>query len=133
MKIEAEAFKVFSVETRIKIIELLKATPLTVNAMADALGVTQSAVSQHLRVLKQAGLVADERDGYYIFYSLNKEGLDKYQQKLVKICTCTRGNELGKQSRMTEPKDVSGKCQNRIESELEQLKKRITELEKEKR
>ena len=102
MKIEAEAFKVFSVETRIKIIELLKATPLTVNAMADALGVTQSAVSQHLRILKQAGLVADERDGYHIFYSLNKDGLDKYQQKLVKICTC--GNELVKQSRMSRAK-----------------------------
>jgi ArsR family transcriptional regulator len=131
MKIEAEAFKVFSVETRIKIIELLKKTPLTVNAMADALGVTQSAVSQHLRILKQAGLVADERDGYYIFYSLNKDGLDKYQQKLIKICTC--GDEFGKQSRVTEPKEVSRKGNNRLESELEQLKKRITELEKEKR
>ena len=98
MKSEAEAFKVFSVETRIKIIELLKETPLTVNAMADALGVTQSAVSQHLRVLKQAGLVADERDGYYIFYSLNKAGLDKYLQKLIKICSYSK---LDKQNRMT--------------------------------
>jgi DNA-binding transcriptional ArsR family regulator len=128
MKIEAEAFKVFSVETRIKIIELLKKTPLTVNAMADALGVTQSAVSQHLRILKQAGLVANERDGYHIFYSLDKDGLDKYQQKMSKICSC--GNGLVKQSRIAEPKEVSRKCKNRIESELEQLKKRITELEK---
>jgi len=130
MKSEAEAFKVFSVETRIKIIELLKETPLTVNAMADALGVTQSAVSQHLRVLKQAGLVADERDGYYIFYSLNKAGLDNYQQKLVKICSYSR---LDKQDLKIEPKKRIRKIKNRITNELEQLKKRIAELEKRQR
>lgn len=131
MKIEAEAFKVFSVETRIKIIELLKATPLTVNAMADALGVTQSAVSQHLRILKQADLVADERDGNQIFYSLNKAGLDKYQQKLVRIFT--DGGERGKQNRIAEPEEVSPEYKNRIESELKRIKKRIAELEKDKR
>ena len=130
MKFEAEAFKVFSVETRIKIFELLKATPMTVNAMADALGVTQSAVSQHLRVLKQAGLVDDERDGYYIFYSLNKAGLDKLQQKLVKIFTYSK---LDNQSGMTGPEEILPKSKNRMDNELEQLKKRITELEKKKK
>ena len=130
MKFEAEAFKVFSVETRIKIFELLKATPMTVNAMADALGVTQSAVSQHLRVLKQAGLVDDERDGYYIFYSLNKAGLDKLQQKLVKIFTYSK---LDNQSGMTGPEEILQKSKNRMDNELEQLKKRITELEKKKK
>ncbi len=131
MKIEAEAFKVFSVETRIKIIELLKATPLTVNAMADALGVTQSAVSQHLRILKQADLVADEQDGNQIFYSLNKAGLDKYQQKLVRIFT--DGGEPGKQNRIAEPEEVLPEYKNRIENELKRIKKRIAELEKGKR
>ena len=130
MKIEANAFKVFSVETRIKIIELLKAGPLSVNAMADALGVTQSAVSQHLRVLKQAGLVTDERKGYHIFYSINKASLDKCQQELTKICTC--GCELSNQNRLSEPKEVLLKFKKRIESELQQVEKRIAELEKEK-
>lgn len=130
MKIEAEAFKVFSVETRIKIIELLKAGPLSVNTMADALGVTQSAVSQHLRVLKQAGLVTDERKGYHIFYSLNRVNLDKCQQELVKICTC--GCELGKGKQISEPKEVLLKFKNRIESELKQVEKKIAELEKKK-
>lgn len=128
MKIEAEAFKVFSVETRIKIIELLKAGPLSVNAMADALGITQSAVSQHLRVLKQAGFVADKRDGYHIFYSLNKAGLEKCQLELIKVCTC--GCELGKQNRLSEPKEILLKYKKRIEDELKQVEKRIAELEK---
>jgi ArsR family transcriptional regulator, arsenate/arsenite/antimonite-responsive transcriptional repressor len=129
VKIEAEAFKVFSVETRIKIIELLKTGPLSVNTMTDALGVTQSAVSQHLRVLKQAGLVSDERKGYHIFYSLNKANLDKCQQELVKICTC--GCESSKGKQISEPKEVLIKFKNRIESELKQVKKKIAELEKE--
>ncbi len=129
MKIEAEAFKVFSVETRIKIIELLKAGPLSVNTMADALGVTQSAVSQHLRVLKQAGLVTDERKGYHIFYSLNKASLDRCQQELVKICTC--GCELGKGKKIFEPKEILLKSRNRLENELKEVERRIAELESE--
>jgi len=131
VKIEAEAFKVFSVETRIKIIELLKAGPLSVNTMTDALGVTQSAVSQHLRVLKQAGLVSDERKGYHIFYSLNKANLDKCQQELAKICAC--GCEFSTQNQVSEPKEVLLKFKHRIENELKQVEKKIAELEKEKR
>lgn len=127
MKIEAEAFKVFSVETRIKIIELLKAEPLSVNTMADALGVTQSAASQHLRVLKQAGLVTDERKGYHVFYSLNKAGLDKCQMELVKICAC--GCELSKEKRASDPKQVLLEYRKRLENELKQVEKRIAELE----
>jgi DNA-binding transcriptional ArsR family regulator len=127
MKIEAEAFKVFSVDTRIRIIEQLKAGPLSVNTMADALGITQSAVSQHLRVLKQAGLVADERKGYHIFYSLNKAGLDKCQHELAKVCTC--GCDLGKRRRATDPKEVLLEYKKRLESELKQVEKRIAELE----
>ncbi|MBI5809643.1 MAG: winged helix-turn-helix transcriptional regulator [Deltaproteobacteria bacterium] len=88
MKEAAELFKIFCVDKRIEIIELLKKEPLSVNAMAKALGVTQSAVSQHLRVLKGAGLVKDERRGYWIYYSLNRDALEKCRQRLNRICTC---------------------------------------------
>ncbi len=84
----AELFKILSVDKRIEIIELLKKEPMSVNAMADVLGVTQSAVSQHLRVLKAAGLVTDERQGYWIYYSLNREALEKCRQRLNRICIC---------------------------------------------
>ena len=91
MKDAAELFKILSVDKRIEIIELLKKAPMSVNAMADALGVTQSAVSQHLRVLKSAGLVRDERQGYWIYYSLNRETLEKCRQRLNRVCTCGCG------------------------------------------
>jgi DNA-binding transcriptional ArsR family regulator len=88
MKEAADLFKILSVDKRIEIIELLKKKPMSVNSLADKLGVTQSAVSQHLRVLKSAGLVADERQGYWIFYSLNFDALEKCRQRLNRICMC---------------------------------------------
>ncbi len=88
MKESADLFKILSVEKRIEIIELLKKKPMSVNALADKLGITQSAVSQHLRVLKAAGLVIDNRQGYWIYYSLNKEALEECRQRLNRICTC---------------------------------------------
>ncbi len=88
MKESADLFKILSVDKRIEIIELLKKEPTSVNALAEALGITQSAVSQHLRVLKGAGFVKDERQGYWIYYSLNKDVLEKCRQRLNRICTC---------------------------------------------
>lgn len=128
MKVEAESFKVLSVETRIKIIELLKAGPLSVNTITEALGVSQSAVSQHLRIMKQAGLVSDERRGYHIFYSLNKDKLDKYQQELIKVCTC--GCELSTRKKISETKEALLEYKRHLEEELKQIEKRIAKLER---
>ncbi len=61
---------------------------MNVNALAKKIGITQSAISQHLRVLKAAGLVKDERKGYWIHYSLNLPVLEKCRQRLNRICTC---------------------------------------------
>jgi DNA-binding transcriptional ArsR family regulator len=130
MKVKAESFKVLSVETRIKIIELLKAGVLSVNAIAEALRISQSAISQHLRVLKQAGLVTDERKGYHIFYSLNKDKLDKYQQDLIKVCNC--GCRLSKR-KISETKEVLLERKRHLEKELNQIEKRIAEIERKER
>src|SRR3990172_750957 len=90
-------FKILSVDKRIEIIELLKNESMSVNAIAESLGITQSAVSQHLRVLKSAGLVCDERRGYWIFYSLDKDALEKCRQRLNRICLCgCSGRDGGK-------------------------------------
>lgn len=88
MKEAAELFKILAVDKRIEIIELLKKNSMSVNAMAEAIGITPSAVSQHLRVLKSAGLVRDERKGYWIYYSLDRETLEKARVRLNRICTC---------------------------------------------
>lgn len=70
-------FKALSVETRVEMIELLKRRSLCVNAIAKTLGITPAAVSQHLRVLRDADLVIADRKGYFVHYRLNGETLDR--------------------------------------------------------
>ena len=96
MKQAAELFKILSVDKRIEIIEFLKKEAMSVNSLAEALGVTQSAVSQHLRVLKAAGLVRNERQGYWVFYSLDRDALEQCRQRLNRICTCGCSGSKGK-------------------------------------
>jgi len=77
MQEAAELFKILSVDNRIEIVKHLKNGDMCVNALAAALGISQSAVSQHLRVLKAAGLVRNERKGYWIHYSLDRQALEE--------------------------------------------------------
>lgn len=88
MKADAELFKILSVDKRIEIIELLKNGAKSVNALAEALKISASAVSQHLRVLKAASLVEDQRQGFWVYYSLNRETLERARQRLNRVCTC---------------------------------------------
>jgi DNA-binding transcriptional ArsR family regulator len=72
----AELLKVLSVDTRLQIILHLKSGVLCVNALAARLDVTQGAVSQHLRIMRAAGLVSAEKRGYYVHYRLNSKTLE---------------------------------------------------------
>lgn len=74
----AELLKVFGDSTRIRIIFVLCQSELCVCDIADLLGMTQSAISHQLRVLKQARLVKARRDGKTIYYSL----CDAHVQKI---------------------------------------------------
>ena len=56
--------------------------PLCVNALAYRLNITQSAVSQHLRVLRNIGLVRGERRGAFVHYTVDLDGLDRALQAL---------------------------------------------------
>ena len=69
----AELFKVFGDTTRIKIIYALFQEEMCVCDMAELLGVSQSAVSHQLRVLKQARLVKFRREGKIVYYSLDDD------------------------------------------------------------
>ena len=81
----AEMFKVFSDPTRLKLVMLLSRHDgaLCVNALARRLGVTQSAVSQHLRILRQAGLVESDRHGTFVHYALNRDTLESFKARLL--------------------------------------------------
>ena len=75
----ARVLKVLSVESRVRIVQLLKGRALCVNALAARLDVTQGAVSQHLRIMRDAGLVIDEKRGYFVHYRLDEKTLAKWR------------------------------------------------------
>lgn len=79
----AEFFSLLSVETRINIIRLLGTKALCVNAIAHHLGITQSAVSQHLRVLRNVRLVEGEKRGYFVHYRVSFDSLEPWQKKVL--------------------------------------------------
>lgn len=132
-KKQAELFKVLGVETRIKIIELLKNKgPLGANEMSETLGVTPSAVSQHLKILKHAGLVRNERKGYWIPYEIDPVALEKCGEILSSVCTCgCKGSERFRQAEVNEVEDkfsVLKKYEQELQEELKNVQARIEEL-----
>ena len=78
---QAVVFGTLGDPTRLKLVKLLcrqrDPDALCVNALAALLGVTQSAISQHLRVLRATGLVKGKRRGYHIHYFVNRDVLEK--------------------------------------------------------
>lgn len=67
----AELFKVFGDTTRIKILYALFSNEMCVCDIASLLGMTHSAISHQLRVLKQARLVKFRKEGKVVYYSLD--------------------------------------------------------------
>lgn len=71
----AQLFHALSDQTRLAIIQRLRAGERCVCELTDALDAAQSRLSFHLRVLKEAGLVTDRREGRWMYYTLNAETL----------------------------------------------------------
>jgi ArsR family transcriptional regulator, arsenate/arsenite/antimonite-responsive transcriptional repressor len=67
----AEALRALSAPSRLKIIELLQIHPYCVRALTVRLDISQPAVSQHLAVLKRAGLVEADKEGTMVHYRVN--------------------------------------------------------------
>jgi DNA-binding transcriptional ArsR family regulator len=77
---QARIFKVLSVGTRVRMIDLLKHRSLCVNALARDLEITPAAVSQHLRVLRDADIVTADKQGYFVHYRVNEETLAEWSK-----------------------------------------------------
>jgi len=133
MKIEpSELFKVLSVETRVKIIEMLKFQgPLGAKDIAATIGITTAAVSQHLKILKQAGLVRSERKGYWIPYEIDEKAMENCRQVLNEVCTCgCQGTGNFKESDPDSSNLESlKKYEEELKKELTTVRQRLKELE----
>ena len=127
----SEMFKVLGVETRVRVVELLKSKgPLGVKNMAEVLGITPAAVSQHLKVLRHAGLVRNERRGYCIPYWIDEEALENCRRMLDEVCTCgCRGKGKFKRQEPTRVGLVSlMKYEEELQKKLEDVRERISEI-----
>jgi ArsR family transcriptional regulator len=74
-----ELFHALSDETRLEIIEMLKRGERCVCDLTDALDAAQSRLSFHLRVLKDAGIVRDRKDGRWVHYELDAEVFEEIE------------------------------------------------------
>ena len=128
----SEIFKVLSVETRVKILELLKSNgPSGAKDIATTIGVTTAAVSQHLKILKQAGLVRSERKGYWIPYSIDEKAMESCRQILNEVCTCgCQGTGKFKEVELESSNLVSlKKYEEALINELNTVRERVKEME----
>lgn len=71
------AFKAIGQASRLRILKVLaQAGEMCVCELQEVLGMNQPAISQHLRVLRESGLVDERKEGLWVFYSVNKEAID---------------------------------------------------------
>lgn len=83
----AALFHALSDETRLAILDLLRDGERCVCELQDALDAAQSRLSFHLKVLKEAGLVSDRRQGRWSYYTLEPEGLREAHDLVQRIAT----------------------------------------------
>lgn len=122
-KDKAERFKVLAAGARLAIIELLKSGPKKVSEICEALGASQPAVSQHLKILKAAGLVSDEKDGYWVSYSLNPAQLLEYKRELNGVCQCGES-----EAQQVPEKELLLAYEQELEKELLVVRDQIAQL-----
>ncbi len=133
---QAELFRVLGVDSRIGIIELLKQKgPLCVSEMSEKLNITPSAISQHLKILKYAGLVRNERKGYWIPYEIDADALEECGELLSQVCNCgCKGTGRIREAELKKAKDKSAllkKYERELQNELKEVRARIKGLKNE--
>jgi ArsR family transcriptional regulator len=80
-----KVLKAISDPMRIRIVKLLERKKMCVCELTEVLNIGQPSVSHHLRILKDAGLVVDLRNGLWIDYELSEEKYNKYAPQLLEL------------------------------------------------
>ncbi len=80
----AELFRAFSDTSRVRILSALSNCEMNISALAKAVGISESAVSHHMRGLRQMQLVRSRRDGKEVFYRIDDEHIIALFQQGVK-------------------------------------------------
>jgi ArsR family transcriptional regulator len=97
----AELLKILGEPMRLAILAVLQERDLSVTELARLLQASQPNTSQHLRKLRSAGLIRENKRGQFVFYSLNAEDYPDLQIFLSQLPG--RGNRLLELARLTNP------------------------------
>jgi len=81
----AGTFKALSDGTRREILSLLTGGSMTAGEIGERFSMTGATISHHLSVLKQAGLVSDEKKGKYVYYELNTSMIDELMRWTIDL------------------------------------------------
>lgn len=81
----AQLFHALSDETRLELLERLQHGEQCVCELMDVMKAAQSRLSFHLRVLKEAGLLQDRREGRWMYYSIDREAFDELEEVVVDL------------------------------------------------
>ena len=107
MEVDMIMLKAIADETRLEILKLLLLRSYCVGALARKLELTEAAISQHLKVLREAGLVTSEKRGYFTHYEVDRDRLSlmgKEIEKLteIKMVSCEQEQEecLGRKGKL---------------------------------
>lgn len=71
----AELFRAFSDTTRVRILSVLVREEMTISALSPVIGISESAISHHMRGLRQMRLVQSRREGKEVYYRVEDEHL----------------------------------------------------------
>lgn len=73
---ESDVFRALADPTRRTLLDRLTAAELNATELREGLGISQPAVSQHIAILREAGLIAETRDGRHVRYRIEPQGLE---------------------------------------------------------
>ena len=103
--------KAIADETRMRIVTLLLQRNYCVRALARKLEISEAAVSQHLKILREAGLLVGEKIGYFVHYNVNKDVLYELTQSIESLISIERKNCSPEAGGCRDEENV--KCHNR--------------------
>ena len=112
-----KSLKALADDKRLKILRMLITSDLCVGALANHLGISKPAISQHLQILRKAGLVRGEKRGYWTHYMVDRQALIRIAADLSELAAkdepyetiCWRINETSVNDHKSEEADM---CQN---------------------
>ena len=85
--LDAKVFKAFCDENRLRVLERLRSGEKCVCALTEDLGIGQSALSYHMKILVESGIVSARQDGKWTHYSISESGAARARELLNELTT----------------------------------------------